>query len=79
MKDLRDLKDLTINDVQPIAPERPPSVTTRPPRMPGATSSKSASALKFIRRLQVVHRVSSSLLGHVVPLFRAFSGRLNFT
>ena len=32
-----------------------------------------------IRRLQVVHRVSSSLLGPVVPSFRALSGRLKFT
>jgi len=30
-------------------------------------------------RLKVVHRVSSSLLGPVVPSFRALSGRLKFT
>ena len=38
-----------------------------------------ASVLLFIRRLQVLNRVSSSLLGPVDPSFRAFSGRLKFT
>ena len=32
-----------------------------------------------IRRSQVVHRVSSSVLGPAVPSFRALSGRLTFT
>ena len=36
-------------------------------------------ALLVIRRLEVVHRVSSRLLGPVVPSFRALSGRLKFT
>ena len=39
----------------------------------------SASVLHFFRRLEVVLRVSSSLLGPVVPSFRALSGRLKFT
>ena len=39
----------------------------------------SASVLQFVRRLQVVHRVSSSLVGPVVPSFRALSGRLKCT
>jgi len=38
----------------------------------------SASVLSFIRRRQVLHRVSSSLLGPVHPSFRALSGRLKF-
>jgi len=33
----------------------------------------------FFRLLQVLHRVSSSLLGPVAPSFRALSGRLKFT
>ena len=35
--------------------------------------------VRFIRHLQVVQRVSSSLSGHVVPPVRALSGRLKFT
>ena len=33
----------------------------------------------FIRRLKVVHRVSSSLLGPEIPSFRALSKPLKFT
>ena len=39
----------------------------------------SASVLEFIRRVQVLHRVSSSLLGPVDPSFRALSGRPKVT
>ena len=39
----------------------------------------SAYVLHFICRLQVVHRLASSLLGPVDPSFRALSGRLKIT
>ena len=38
----------------------------------------SSRVVPFICRLWIVHRVSSSLLGPVVPSFRALSGRLTF-
>ena len=38
----------------------------------------SASVLQFVHRIQVVHRVSSSLVGPVISSFRALSGRLKF-
>ena len=45
---------------------------------PGSLTS-TVQVQPHIRRLQVVHRVSSSLLGPVVRSFRALTGRLKLT
>jgi len=49
------------------------------PPLASHQTERSGGALHLVRRVWVVHCVSSSLLGPAVPSFRALSGRFTFT